>query len=157
MLAGYMHRQSTIDGDIVKRVASELDLELIARHPQQQTVEAAPAPIASAAPSSELSQLANLLSTALAVKIQPEAPVVAAENRDESKNRLSLTGRLNDKITSQSWSDKNEFQIQVSLERDYLPGIPIADHYYCRSFYVSEEQAKSLEPGKPVRVRFEQD
>ncbi len=76
---------------------------------------------------------------------------------DEPKASLSLTGRLNEKVTSQSWSNKNEFQIQVSLERDYLPGLAIADHYYCRSFYVSEEQAKGLEPGKPVRVKFEQD
>jgi type II secretory pathway predicted ATPase ExeA len=151
MLAGYMHRQLLIDSEIVKRVASKLDLELLVRRPQQEPVSASPA-----APSSELSQLANLLSTALAVKTQPEV-VVAPDNCDETKSRLSLTGRLNEKITSQGWSNKNEFQIQVSLERDSFPGLPIADHYYCRSFYVSEEQAKSLQPGKAVRVRFEQD
>jgi general secretion pathway protein A len=151
MLAGYMHRQLMIDCEIVKRVASKLDLELLVRRPQQEPVSASPAPA-----SSELSQLANLLSSALAVKNQLEA-VVAPGNCDEPTSRLSLTGRLNEKITSQGWSNKNEFQIQVSLERDHLPGLPIADHYYCRSFYVSEEQAKSLQPGKAVRVRFEQD
>jgi hypothetical protein len=106
--------------------------------------------------SSELSQLASLLSSALTARNQPEA-VSAPEAKDEAMARLSLTGRLNEKVSSQSWSNKNEFQIQVSLERDRLPGLPIADHYYCRSFYVSEEQAKSLQPGKAVRVRFEQD
>jgi type II secretory pathway predicted ATPase ExeA len=151
MLAGYMHRQLMIDTEIVQRVASKLDLELLVRRPQQEPVSASPAPA-----SSELSQLANLLSSALAVKNQPEA-VVQSGNSDETSSSLALTGRLNEKVTSQSWSNKNEFQIQVSLERDYLPGLPIADHYYCRSFYVSEEQAKSLQPGKAVRVRFEQD
>ena len=151
MLAGYLHRQLMIDSELVNRVASKLDLELLVRRPQPETASVAPA-----APSSELSQLASLLSTALAVKSQPEVSVAIAE-RDEAKASLSLTGRLNQKITSQSWSDRNEFQIQVSLERDFLPGRPIADHYYCRSFYVNEEQAKSLEPGKAVRVRFEQD
>ena len=151
MLAGYMNRQLMIDAEIVKRVASKLDLELLMRRPQQEPVSAAPAPA-----SSELSQLANLLSSALTAKNQPEA-VSAPEAKDEAMARLSLTGRLNEKVSSQSWSNKNEFQIQVSLERDRLPGLPIADHYYCRSFYVSEEQAKSLQPGKAVRVRFEQD
>jgi len=154
MLAGYLQRQTIIDSEVVKRVASKLDLELLARRPQQDLPVSAP-PAASSS-SSDLSQLANLLSTALAVRNQPDAvPAVAVQ--DEAKSSLSLTGRLTEKLTSQSWSDKNEFRIQVSLERDYSPGVPIADHYYCRSFYVSEEQAKSLQPGKPVRVKFEQD
>jgi hypothetical protein len=157
MLAGYLHRQVIIDSEIVRRVASKLDLELLVRRPQQYApVTAPPAAPAASSGSSELSQLAHLLSTALAVKNPPEtAPVT--NTMDEPNASLSLTGRLTEKLTSQSWSDKNEFRIQVSLERDSFPGLPIADHYYCRSFYVSEEQAKSLEPGKPVRVKFEQD
>jgi type II secretory pathway predicted ATPase ExeA len=157
MLAGYMHRQMTIDTETVKKVASKLDLELLVRRPRAERSSVSPAPAPAPAPaSSELSQLANLLSCALAGKTQPEV-AVAPDNSDESKSTLALTGRLNEKVTSQSWSNKNEFQIQVSLERDRLPGLPIADHYYCRSFYVSEEQAKSLQPGKAVRVKFEQD
>ena len=157
MLAGYLHRQVIIDSEIVRRVASKLDLELLVRRPQQDApVSAPPAAPAASNSSSELSQLAQLLSTALAVKNPPEtAP--ATSSMDEPVASLSLTGRLNEKVTSQSWSNKNEFQIQVSLERDYSPGLAIADHYYCRSFYVTEEQAKDLEPGKPVRVKFEQD
>jgi general secretion pathway protein A len=153
MLAGYLHRQTVIDSVIVGRVASKLDLELLVRRPQQDLAGISPA---ASAGSSDLSQLANLLSTALAVKNQTDtAPVLAT--KDETKPGLSLLGKLTEKFASQSWSNKNEFRIQVSLARDYSPGVPIAEHYYCRSFYVSEEQAKSLEPGKPVRVRFEQD
>lgn len=153
MLAGYLHRQTVIDSVVVVRVATKLDLELLVRRPQLGSVSTPPAV---AAGSSDLSQLANLLSTALAVKNQPDAAPALA-TKDESKPGLSLSGKLTEKFASQSWSNKNEFRIQVSLERDYSPGLPIAEHYYCRSFYVSEEQAKSLEPGKAVRVKFEQD
>jgi type II secretory pathway predicted ATPase ExeA len=151
MLAGYMNRQLMIDAEIVKRVASKLDLELLVRRPLKEPVSASPAPA-----SSELSQLPSLLSSALAAKNQREV-VTASGNNDETKSTLALAGRLNEKVTSQSGSNKNEFQIEVSLETDRLRGLPIADHYYCRSFDVSEEQAKSLQPGKAVRVRFEQD
>jgi type II secretory pathway predicted ATPase ExeA len=153
MLAGYLHRQTIIDSVIVGRVASKLDLELLVRRPQQDPADMAPAATAG---SSDPSQLANLLSSALAVKNQPAAAPALA-TKDESTHGLSLLGKLTEKFASQSWSNKNEFRIQVSLERDYSPGVPIADHYYCRSFYVSEEQAKTLEPGKAVRVKFEQD
>jgi type II secretory pathway predicted ATPase ExeA len=148
MLAGYLHRQLIIDSGIINRVASKLDLERLVRRPQQEPLSAPPD--ASAGPS-ELSQLAQLLCTALASKTQQGVA------EDEPKASLSLTGKLTEKLASQSWSNKNEFRIQVSLERDYFPGLPVADHYYCCSFYVSEEQAKGLEPGKVVRVRFEQD
>jgi general secretion pathway protein A len=153
MLAGYLHRQTIIDSVIVARVASKLDLELLVRRPQHDPTSIPPD---ASTGSSDLSQLANLLSTALAANIQPVAAAALA-TKDEPKPGLSLLGKLTEKFASQSWSNKNEFRIQVSLERDYSPGLPIAEHYYCRSFYVSEEQAKSLEPGKAVRVRFEQD
>ncbi len=153
MLAGYLHRQLVIDSGIMDRVASKLDLERLVRHPQQDPLSAPPD--ASAGPS-ELSQLAQLLCTALAGKTQPGA-APARDTKDELKANLSLTGKLTEKLATQSWSNKNEFRIQVSLERDYFPGLPVADHYYCCSFYVSDDQAKGLEPGKAVRVRFEQD
>ena len=37
MLAGYIHRQLMIDAEIVKRVASKLDLELLVRRSQQES------------------------------------------------------------------------------------------------------------------------
>jgi general secretion pathway protein A len=153
MLAGYLHRQLIIDSGIVNRVASKLDLERLVRHPPQEPVSTSPD---DSAEPGELSQLVQLLCTALAGKTLPDA-MLASDTKDESKASLSLTGKLTEKITSQTWRNKNEFRIQVSLERDSFPGLPVAEHYYCRSFYVSEEQAKSLEPGKAVRVRFEQD
>jgi len=82
---------------------------------------------------------------------------ILAQGRGGSGVRVRPTGTLTEKPTCQSWSRENEFRIQDSLERDYLPGLPIVDHYYCRSLYLSEEQAKRLEPDKAVRVRFEQD
>ena len=151
MLAGYMHRQSTINSDIVTRVASKLDLELLVRRPQRE-----PASVPVASRPGELSRLANLRSSAPAAKPREDA-VAAPGTGDEPVPSLSLAGRLHEKVTSRSWSNKNECQIQVSLERDHLRGLPVADPYYCRSFYVSEDQAKSLQPGKAVRVRFEQD
>src|ERR1700687_3341822 len=76
MLAGYLQRQTIIDSELVKRVASKLDLELLARRPQQDLAVSAPPAVP--ADSSDLSQLANLLSTALAVRNQPDAvPAVA--------------------------------------------------------------------------------
>src|SRR4029077_15561059 len=103
------------------------------RRQQQDPISLAPA---ASAGSSDLSQLANLLSAALAVKNQTDAaPALAIKG--EPKPGLSLSGKLTEKFASQSWSNKNEFRIQVSLERDYSPGLPIAEHYYCRSFYVS--------------------
>jgi type II secretory pathway predicted ATPase ExeA len=153
MLAGYLHRQLIIDSGIINRVASKLDLELLVRRPQQGPGSAPPDD--SAGPS-ELSQLVQLLCTTLVSKTQQEV-AEASDAKGESKASLSLTGKLTEKLTSHRWSNQNECRIQVSLERDYFPGLPIADHYYCRSFYVSQEQAKSLEPGKAVRVRFEQD
>jgi general secretion pathway protein A len=153
MLAGYLHRQLIIDSGIVNRVASKLDLERLVQHPQQEPLSTSPD---DPAEPSELSQLAQLLCAALTGKTLPDA-MLASGTKDESKGSLSLTGKLIEKLASQSWRNKNEFRIQISLERGSFPGLPVAEHYYCRSFYVSEEQAKSLEPGKTVRVRFEQD
>ena len=136
MLAGYLHKQLMIDSETVERVASKLDLERLVRRPQQEPV--------------------SISSADLTAKNQPDAALVSA-TKEEPKASLSLTGRLTEKLASQSWSNKSEFRIQVSLERDYSPGLPVAEHYYCRSFYVSDEQAKSLQPGKAVRVKFEQD
>ena len=45
----------------------------------------------------------------------------------------------------------------VTLERDPVSGLPIADRYYCCSVYMDEAQAASLNAGKPVRIKIEQD
>ena len=152
MLLGYLHKQDVIDSEIVERVASKMDMELLVRHPQPKAADDQPA--IAPYPNNGSSQLARLLVNALAHENQagPETP-----SKPKSKPVLSLNGKLTEKLTSQSWGKKNEFRIQVSLERDYSPALPIADHYYCCSFYVSEEQATSLRAGKPIRIKFEQD
>ena len=45
----------------------------------------------------------------------------------------------------------------VTLERDPVSGLPVADRYYCCSVYMDEPQAAGLETGKPVRIKIEQD
>jgi hypothetical protein len=126
-------------------------LELLVRRPQQDVAISQPAtPTAH----NGSSQLARLLLTALAGESQTEPEVV---NKVKPKARITLTGKLTEKLISQSWGKKNEFRIQVSLEREYSPAMPIADHYYCCSFYVNEEQATTLRTGKPIRIKFEQD
>jgi hypothetical protein len=68
-----------------------------------------------------------------------------------------LTGNLTEKVRSQGWSKHHEYRILVSLERDPVSGLPVADRYYCCSIYVDEAQAATLKPGKPVRIKIEQD
>jgi hypothetical protein len=151
MLAGYLHRQDNIDSEIVRRVAAKLDMELLVRRPQQDPANIPPAALEGA---NSTAQLAHLLAAALAGKNQTDAGSAA---KGESKPGPTLTGKLTEKLPSKTCSGKSEFKIQVSLEREYSPGVPIADHYYCRGFYVSEDQAKDLQPGKPIRIKFEQD
>ncbi len=151
MLTGYLQGQEVIDAEIVRRVASKLDLELLVRRSQPDLDNI---PAAASTGFDGMPQLAHLQSAAPAAKDDPDA---GSATKDEPMRLLTLTGRLIEKLTSQGWSGETEFSIEVSLEREYSPGLPIADHYYCRRFYVSEEQAKSLQPGKPVRVKFEQD
>jgi hypothetical protein len=121
--------------------------------PVRQAGSPHPQPAASAASLGSL-QLAHLLLNALAGESRPGPGRVL---RAKPKAGTTLTGKLTEKLTSQSWSKKNEFRIQVSLEREISSAIPVADRYYCCNFYVSEEQAASLRPGKPIRIKFEQD
>jgi general secretion pathway protein A len=109
MLAGYLQRQEIIDSEIVKKVASKLDLELLVRRPR------------------------------------PDVPSV------------TMNGKLNEKVRSQSWSKNHESRIDVSFERSPASGVLVADRHYCCSFYISEEQGSTLQAGKPIRIKIEQD
>jgi general secretion pathway protein A len=167
LLAGYRHHKQLIDSEIVREVATDLDMALLVKRTRRDTPENPPdspedlhehefsANAAQANGSSEngSSKLARLLIEALAGNgKQPDS-----EAHTKTRKGFALTGKLTEKLTSQSWGKKNEFRIQVSLEREYSPSLPIADHYYCRSFYVSEDQAVHLREGKQVRIKFEQD
>jgi type II secretory pathway predicted ATPase ExeA len=147
---GYSRGCETIDAGIVKTVAEKLDVKALLGQPQDG-VNTRDAPLASQSPSS---QLARLLLDALAGEhlAAPQPP-----NGHHAKTAMALTGRLTEKLKSRSWGKECEIRIQVSLERQGSSDIPVADRYYCCSIYVSEEQAKYLQAGQPVRVKIEQD
>src|SRR5579863_1034834 len=73
----------------------------------------------------------------------------------EPVNTLTLMGRVTEKLRHRTWETNKETRILVSLEREATPGIPVADRYYCCSFYVNEEIAKSIEPNQQVRIKIE--
>ena len=75
----------------------------------------------------------------------------------KAKPDVVLKGNLTEKVKSQGWSKHHEYRILVTLERDPVSGLPIADRYYCCSIYMDEAQAAGLNPGKPVRIKIEQD
>ena len=148
--AGYSEGCEAIDARIVQAVAEKLDLEALLGEPQ----EAASTPDTTAAAQSASTQLAQLLLEALTGAQQAAQQ---SSNGHKSKTSMALTGRLTEKLKSRSWGKECEFRIQVSLERQGTAEIPVADRYYCCSIYVSEEQAKYLQAGQPVRIRIEQD
>jgi type II secretory pathway predicted ATPase ExeA len=147
---GYSEGCDTIEARIVQAVAEKLDLEALLGQPQ----EPASTQDAAAAAQSPSTQLAQLLLDALTGAQQAAKQ---SSNGHNSKTAMALTGRLTEKLKSRSWGKECEFRIQVSLERQGTAEIPVADRYYCCSIYVSEEQAKYLEAGKPVKITIEQD
>jgi len=147
---GYSEGCDTIDARIVQAVAGNLDLEALRGEPQV----AVSTPDSTAAAQSASTQLAQLLLDALTGAQQAAQQ---SSNGLKSKTSMALTGRLTEKLKSRSWGRECEFRIQVSLERQGTAEIPVADRYYCCSIYVSEEQAKYLEAGKPVKITIEQD
>jgi hypothetical protein len=99
------------------------------------------------------------LAQAFAAALVETRPVGNSESlvAPKPKPGVKLTGNLTEKVRSQGWSKRHEYRILVSLERDLVSGIPVADRYYCCSLYVDEAQAAALKPGKPVRIKIEQD
>ncbi len=147
---GFSEGCDTIDARVVQAAAEKLNLEALLGEPQQ----AVSTPDATAAAQSASAQLAQLLLDALTGAQQAAKQ---SSNGHNSKTAMALTGRLTEKLKSRSWGKECEFRIQVSLERQGTAEIPVADRYYCCSIYVSEEQAKYLEAGKPVKITIEQD
>jgi general secretion pathway protein A len=148
---GYSNECDTIDADIVKSVTEKLDLESLRPSRPQEPVAAQEATTAGDSPSS---QLARLLLDALAGAQQAAQQ---SSNEHQAKNAIVLTGKLSEKLKTRSWGKECEYRIQVSLGREASPEIPVADRYYCCNIYLSEEQAKHLQPGQPVRIKIEQD
>jgi general secretion pathway protein A len=140
-----------IDADIVKSVTEKLDLESLRPYKPQEPVAAQDATTATDSPSS---QLARLLLDALTGAQQAAQQ---SSKEQQAKNAIVLTGKLSEKLKTRSWGKECEYRIQVSLGREASPEIPVADRYYCCNIYLSEEQAKHLQPGQLVRIKIEQD
>jgi type II secretory pathway predicted ATPase ExeA len=152
LLESFHRGLDVVDGDIVKEVAEKLNLEALVR-PAQMDADSHP----SAAPEAiGAAQLARALAAALTTEALPDAnsPNFIGP---KPKPEVVLTGNLSEKVRSQGWSKHHEYRILVSLERDPISGIPVAERYYCCSLYVDEAQAAGLKPGKPVRIKIEQD
>ena len=153
LLAGSHRGSEVIDAEIVKEVAAKLNVESLVRRPQPDSVSqqlAAPGEAIGA------TQLARALAAALHAEARPNAN---SENLIGPKPRpeVVLTGNLTEKVRSQGWSKRPEYRILVTLERDSISGLPVAERYYCCSIYMDESQATGLQIGKPVRIKIEQD
>jgi hypothetical protein len=153
LLAGFHRGLQVVDADTVMEVAAKLNLESLVRRPAADTN-----PQQSAAPAEAIgtTQLARALAAALNAEARPDAN---SENLIglKPKPEVVLTGNLTEKVRSQGWSKRHEYRILVTLERDPISGLPVAERYYCCSIYMDEPQAAGLQAGKPVRIKIEQD
>jgi hypothetical protein len=153
LLEGFHRGVEVIGADIVKEVAGKLNLEALVRRPQ---MDAASQQSAAPADAIGTSELAHALAAALSAEARPEGnsePTIGPKTRPE----VVLTGNLTEKVRSQGWSKRHEYRIMVTLERDPVSGLPVADRYYCCSIYMDAPQAAGLKAGKPVRIKIEQD
>lgn len=150
LLSAFHRGKEFVDAEIVKEVACKLDVEALAR---QLGVEA-PRKSSSVAESMGTAEFAQALAAALAAERRADA---ANGGGRHSKSDVVLTGNLTEKVRSQGWSKRPEYRIMVTLERDPVSGLPVADRYYCCSIYMDEPQAAALKIGKPVRIKIEQD
>jgi type II secretory pathway predicted ATPase ExeA len=148
------HRgQATICDEIIMEAASKLNFGALAQRPQ---VHAAERQLPESGDRTNSAPVARALTASLAEDAAPGTSVLTTE-QVQPKHGFTMTGTLTEKIRSQSWDRKHEYRIQVTFERDPFSGLPIADRYYCCSFYISEEQAAPLRTGKPLRIKVEQD
>jgi type II secretory pathway predicted ATPase ExeA len=153
LLEGFHRGLEVVDQDLVREVAEKLNVDALVRRPE---LVAEADQTAAQAESIATSQLARALAAALKAEPEPEVsvdPLIGPKRKPE----VVLTGNLTEKVRSQGWSKNHEYRILVSLERDVVSGVPIADRYYCCSIYVDDAQAAGLKPGKPVRIKIEQD
>jgi len=153
MLESFHRGLEIVDADIVTEVAGKLNLESLVRRPQVDAVSQESAAQAEAA---STSQLARALAAALSAEARPDL-IYQSSLETKPKHGVELTGTITEKVRSQGWSKQHEYRILVTLERDPVSGLPVADRYYCCSLYMDEAQAAGLKAGKPVRIKIEQD
>jgi len=167
MLQSFHRGLKVVDAEIVKEVTGKLNLESVLRRPQPVAILQQPAaeikPPASAEVAQDLAVAANTESQPAVNAgpfIGPLPKPEAALTKPEAalpKQDVLLTGNLTEKVRSQGWNKNHEYRILVTLERDPFSGLPVAERYYCCSIYMDEAQASALKPGKPVRIKIEQD
>ncbi len=153
MFKAFQRGLQVVDAEIVKEVAGTLNLESLVRRPisvpgYQQSIETA-----NATCDTQVDQDFTDIPNTEAGLSANAAPFIGPLPNPE----IVLTGNLTEKVRNQGWSKRHEYRILVTLERDPVSGLPIADRYYCCSIYVDETQAALLKPGKPVRIKIEQD
>ena len=150
LMLGYSRGRKTIDSDIVQEVVAKSDLESLVRRTQQPEAAREPAPVVAA---DNPPQLTCQPLTPLVGQGQPDRSCVEGA---KSIARATLSGRVTGLIASGHWGNGREFRIQASLERD--PScMPVANRYYCCSFYVGEKEATAFRAGRPIRITIEQD
>ncbi|HET6144510.1 MAG TPA: AAA family ATPase [Candidatus Acidoferrales bacterium] len=153
LLKAFHRMQNVVDAELVKEVTGTLNLGSLVRRPQSAPV---------------LPQVVTTVETAVVEAIAPAVvDIPTSVELDQAaaapfigplpNPEIILAGNLTEKVRSQGWSKRHEYRILVTLERDLVSGIPVADRYYCCSIYVDEAQAAMLKPGKPVRIKIEQD
>lgn len=159
LLEAFHRRLEFVEADVVRDVTEKLNIESLAL---PVPADAVSRQSAGAPESIGASELARVLASVLAAGSRTEAnsePLIGPKLKPEPepKPAVVLTGNLTEKVRSQGWSKQHEYRILVSLNRDPFSGLPVADRYYCCSMYVDEAQAATLEVGKAVRIKIEQD
>jgi hypothetical protein len=161
----YTRRQEVIDASLVKEIAGNLSLESLVRPAPAAAPAAAPAPTQVSVEDSLTERVLLALTAAFARELHAHHPAAAAaaeavaaipERTPAAQSGTTLTGKLNEKIRCQSWSDKHESRVEINLDRGAISGTSRADRYYGCHFYIPDEEATKLQVGKPIRIRIEQ-
>ena len=153
LLESFHRGQPVVDAGIVGEVAGKLNLEALVRRPKAEVPAEEPVAEMEIADTDRFTQeVVNAFHSQGRPLVDGKPFIGPLPNPD-----VILTGNLTEKVRSQGWSKRHEYRILVTLERDPVSGLPIADRYYCCSMYMDEAQAAALQPGKPVRIKIEQD
>lgn len=153
LMGGFSQRRKTIDSDMVREETGKLDLESLVRRFRrtQPASEPAPAVAANIAQPCAVPALAPS-----AVESRPDANCSAA-SKPTARTTINFDGKLSNLIGTGHWGKEREFRAEVTLKREPGSNIPVGERYYCSSFYIGEEQAKTLQTGQPIRITIEQD
>jgi type II secretory pathway predicted ATPase ExeA len=153
LLRAFHRGQNMVNAELVKEVAGMLNLQALVRRPHSAAILPPTVRSVEAALTEPIAPNVVDIPTSAEVDEAAAAPFIGPLPNPE----IILAGNLTEKVRSQGWSKRHEYRILVTLERDLVSGVPVADRYYCCSIYVDEGQAAMLKPGKPVRIKIEQD